>query len=304
MGFKNLMEVIQYFADEKNCIDYLMEMRWPEGIRCAFCYHDKIYHLNTVKKRFKCAKCLKSFSIIKGTIFENSQIPLGKWFAAIYLISSHKKGISSVQLSKDIGVTQKTAWFMLQRIRYAFTNDNYDGKLFGIVQCDEVYIGGKNKNRRGNNRVHNAQGRSLKDKTPVFGMLKTGGKVYTNVVPNTKAETLKPIIQQMVKEGSIVVTDEWKAYKNMPAGYHHVAINHSQEEYVRGAFHTNAIEGFWSLLKRGIYGIYHAVSSKHLQRYCNEFAYRYNTRGIKCYERFYDVMERINCRLSYKTLIA
>src|SRR5690606_3967511 len=162
-----------------------------------------------------------------------SQIPLSKWFVAIYIISSHKKGISSIQLGKDIGVTQKTAWFMLQRIRFAFTNDNYDGKLYGIVQSDEVYIGGKNKNRRGNNRIHKYQGRNLKDKTPVFGMVKTDGKLYTNVVPDTKAKTLNSIIQQMVKEGSIVVTDEWKAYSNMPKEYHHIAINHSQDEYVR-----------------------------------------------------------------------
>lgn len=302
MNFKNLIEATEYFSIEKNCIDYLMEMRWPDGINCTFCHHSKVYHLAGPKKRYKCAKCLKSFSLIKGTIFENSQIPLNKWFVAIYIISAHKKGISSVQLGKDIGVTQKTAWFMLHRIRFAFSNDNYEGKLYGVVQCDEVYIGGKNKNRPLHKRIQNSQGRSLKDKTPVFGMIETGGRLFTSVVPNTKASTLKPLIKKLVKEGSIVVTDEWTAYKNMPEEFYHIAINHGEEEYARGAFHTNSIEGFWSLLKRGIFGIYHFVSPKHLQRYCEEFAYRYNSRKIKCYERFYDVMERISCRLTYKNL--
>lgn len=303
MNFTNLLEAKDFFAKEENCIELLMNMRWPDRISCVFCNHTKIYNLRGPKKRFKCADCSKSFSLTKGTIFENSQIPLEKWFFAIYIMSSHKKGISSVQLSKDIGVTQKSAWFMLHRIRYAFQNESYFKQLDGIVQCDEVYIGGKNKNRHGYKKIKGSQGRSAKDKTPVFGMIKTGGRVFTSVVPNTQAKTLKPIIKQMVKEGSIVVTDEFQSYKNMPKEYYHVSVNHKQKEYVRGEFHTNSIEGFWSLLKRGIFGIYHYVSPKHLDRYCNEFSYRYNTRQVKCHERFYGVLERINCRLKLNELI-
>lgn len=305
MDFKNLLQLNEYFSNPQNCIDYLIAMRWPdENITCVFCEHRKVYKLKGCRPHFKCASCNKQFSITKGTIFENSQVPLQKWYAAIYLISAHKKGISSVQLSVDIGVTQKTAWFMLQRIRYAVKVKGFMKKLFGVVQCDETYVGGKNKNRHAHKRVRNAQGRSLKDKTPVFGIIETDGILYTQVVPDTKAETLKPIIHDLVKEGSIVVTDEWQAYKNMSQDYYHITLKHGEEEYARGGFHTNSIEGFWGLLKRGIFGIYHYVSPKHLHRYCDEFAYRYNTRKYKCYERFFEVMEQINCRLTYKELIS
>ncbi len=303
MILNNLIEISSYFSDKQRCIEYLTKMRWKDGVTCPFCDGKKVYELKGKTKGYKCPKCKKLFSAIKGTIFENSPLPLQKWFVAIYLMSSHKKGISSLQLARDIGVTQTTAWFMTQRIRYAFKNKTFD-KMSGIIQADESYIGGKNKNRSWGKKVAQSQGRSLKDKTPVFGLVDNLGKVYTEVVSDTKAMTLGKVIDKMVKGGSIIVTDEWKAYKKLHRKYLHIVLNHDDEEFVRGAFHNNSIEGFWSLLKRGILGIYHNVSAKHLHRYCDEFSYRYNTRKISENEKFQKVVSRVNGRLKYKDLTA
>lgn len=302
MKISTLPELSKYFEEKQHCIDFLIQMRWNGVPKCVFCDHHRVYELKGQNKRYKCAKCRKQFSVIKGTIFENSPISLQKWFVAIYVISSHKKGISSIQLAKDIGVTQKTAWFMNQRIRYALKVKSFD-KMEGLVQCDETYVGGKNKNRVGDNKDKhgNSQGRSLKNKTPVFGIV-GNGQIYTEVVPNVKTATLKPIIKKMVEEGSIVVTDEYMVYNHLKKEYHHEVIQHRLNEFVRNGYHTNTIEGFWSLLKRGLYGIYHQVSPKHLHRYCDEFSFRYNTRKMMEDERFEHLMKKINCRLTYDEL--
>ncbi|PSL50376.1 transposase-like zinc ribbon protein [Chitinophaga niastensis] len=297
----NLIRISDDFNSPEACMNYLAKMRWNGKIKCAFCEHDKVYELKGKYKRYKCSNCRKQFSVTKGTIFENSPIPLQKWFTAIHILSAHKKGISSIQLGKDLKVTQKTAWFMTQRIRYTLKTRSFN-KMDGVIQCDESFIGGKNKNRHGDKKVPNTQGRSLKTKTPVFGIMHSTGVIYTQVIPDTKAKTIKPIIKNLIESGSIIVTDEWKAYRNMPADYMHIVLRHTEEEYARGAFHNNTIEGFWSQLKRGIYGIYHHVSPKHLHRYCDEFSYRYNTRKMKDAERFEDTMEKISCRLTYKML--
>lgn len=242
MKFTNLLEVTKYFEVKQNCTDYLTEMRWGDKITCTFCNHDKVYELKGVNKRYKCAKCRKQFSAIKGTIFENSPIPLQKWFIAVYIISSHKKGVSSVQLASDLGVTQKSAWFMAQRIRFALKVKSYK-KLTGVIQADETFMGGKNKNRHVDKKVPESQGRSVKDKTPVLGMIAAGGKLHTAVIPDTKAKTIKPIISELVREGSIVVTDEWLGYAGTGKRFSHIVINHNQGEYVRGAFHTKPSKG-------------------------------------------------------------
>lgn len=238
-------------------------------------------------------------------MFHGSPIPLRKWFIAIFLFSAHKKGVSSHQLAKDLGITQKSAWFMLGRIRYAFKVKSITEPMTGMIQADETFVGGKNKNRHEDKKVHEAQGRSVKDKTPVFGMVHNGSKVHTFVVPDTKAKTLKPIIEKMVASGSIVVTDEWLGYSGLNSTHSHVVMNHKAKEYVRGAFHTNGIENFWSHLKRGLYGIYHHTSPAHLHRYCDEFSFRYNSRKITDSERFdFSLRNTENFRLTYKELIA
>ena len=249
----------------------------------------------------KCKDCKERFTVKVGTMFHGSPIPLRKWFIAIYIFSSHKKGISSLQLHRDLGVTQKTAWFMLNRIRDTFGYSSSE-KLTGTTQADETFIGGKNKNRHANKKVKESQGRSVKDKTPVFGMVNSG-KVSTRVVPDTKAKTLKPIIQEIVKQKSIIVTDEWKAYTGLSKDYQHEVLKHNEGQYKNNEFHTNSVEGFWSLLKRGVYGIYHSASSKHLNKYCNEFSYRYNTRSHTDGDRFNLSLQNAGKRLTYKKLI-
>jgi transposase-like protein len=304
--FKNLIEVTQYFSDKQKCIDYLTSIRWNDGnITCPHCGKDKIYALQGATKRFKCASCRKQFSATKGTIFENSPISLQKWFVAVYLLTAHKKGISSLQLSRDISVTQKTAWFMLQRIRFALKHKSFNAPVMdSTVECDETYIGGKNKNRHVSKRVANSQGRSVKDKAPVFGLVERNGRVVAMVVKDTTKNTIQPIIEQHVTKGANVMTDEWKAYIGLNKNFNHGVVQHGEGVYKIGDIHTNTIEGFWSLLKRGIIGIYHNVSVKHLDKYVDEFEFRYNNRDLKDFAKFESMLSLANTRLTYQTLTA
>lgn len=304
--FNNLIEATQYFSDKQTCIDYLTKMRWSNGnVTCVFCNHTKVYQLKGANKRYKCASCRKQFSAIKGTIFENSPISLQKWFVAVYILTSHKKGISSCQLAKDISVTQKTAWFMGQRIRHALQTKSFSKPLMtAVVECDETYIGGKEKNKHKSKRIEGAQGRSGKGKVAVFGMLERDGVVVAMKVKDTKKATIQPIIEQHVVEGSKVMTDEWKAYKGLKKKFEHEAVSHKAGIYVIGIAHTNTIEGFWSLLKRGVVGIYHQISAKHLDRYVDEFEFRYNSRKVSEAARFDNLLTLSNKRLTYKSLIA
>jgi len=303
MKYSNLLEIAESFKDKDTCLNYLASMRWNGSVYCVFCGGDRVYTLKGKYKRYSCGDCRKQFSAIKGTIFENSPIHLQKWFMAVFLISTHKKGISSVQLASSLGVTQKTAWFMGQRIRYALKIKSFNKKLDGVIQCDETFVGGKNKNRHADKKVPKSQGRSFKDKTPVLGMLHAGGDLRLVVVSDTKATTIKPVIKDMVEQGSIIVSDEWKGYNGLSKSYYHIVMDHKKKEFVRGAFHTNSIEGFWGLFKRGIFGIYHYVSRKHLHRYCDEFSFRYNLRFIPNDIKFEGCVKSVNCRLTYKELI-
>lgn len=229
-------------------------------------------------------------------MFEGSHVSLMKWFYAIYIFLSHKKGISSTQLAKDIGVTQKTAWFILERIRHEL-HGKFIATFNNLTQVDETYVGGKNKGR-----MKHVQGRSLKQKVPVVGLL-SDGKVQTFVTPNTSGKILKAIIYKLVKEGTTIISDGWKGYVGLSAKYEHKVVDHGTGEYVKDGFHTNSIEGFWSHLKRGIMGIYHKVSKKHLFRYCDEFAFRYNTRSFSDVERFSLFVMSTYKRIRYHDLI-
>ncbi len=303
MQFKNLKDLLLAFPTEQKCRDFIAKKMWGDSPICPFCNGTKIYSIEN-GKRFKCGNktCYKKFSITVGTIFENTKIPLTTWFAAMYLVSAHKKGISSMQLSRDLGISQKTAWFLIHRIREMFLN-KAPHLLRKVVEADETLVGGKNKNRHAHKKVPHSQGRSHQDKTSVFGLAQRGGYVTTFVVPDTKAGTLYPLIKQMLHNNSVLITDEWLGYNTVKQGFPHVVINHQQGEYARGAFDTNTIEGFWSLLKRGIYGTYHQVSPKHLQRYCDEFGFRYNTRKIKDNVRFEKSFDYAKGRrLKYKDL--
>lgn len=298
--FNSIIDLLKAFPSEQSCIDHLEKLRWNENVVSPFDNDSKVY---TCKgNKYKCKNTGKYFNVKTSTIFDNTKMPLQKWFLAIWLVTSHKKGISSLQLGRDLDITQKSAWFMLQRIRNCFGIDN-DTQLNNEVEVDETYVGGKNKNRHANKKFKNSQGRSAKDKTPVVGMVGRGGKVTARTVDNVKSATLTAEIIRNVKESATLYSDEWLGYKGVSRIYDHSVVKHNQGQYVNGRVHTNTIEGFWSLLKRGIFGIYHFTSKKHLQLYVDEFVFRYNSRNNTESERFNLLLMNLENRITYKELI-
>jgi len=281
------------FATEQICRDYLEQARWGDKHTCPRCGSYKAYKFSD-GRLFKCGDCRKQFTVRVGTIFEDSKLPLQKWFLAVYLATSLKKGISSVQLAKYLGITQKSAWFMLHRIRYAIEVGNGD-LLSGDVEVDETYIGGASANRAF---------QPVKTKEVVFGMVERKGNVKIQHVKSSGARVLLPAIQNNVKRESTIYSDQWQAYKTLGRrGYDHNVVNHSVHQYVVGNNYTQNIENVWSQLKRSVYGVYHQISPKHLQKYCSETEYRYNTRKMSDLERFEAWFPRANVKLTYKGLI-
>jgi transposase-like protein len=304
--FKNLLQVLDYFKNEDTCITYLANSRWGETPTCPHCGNVGAYVTN---RGFKCKakECHKKFTVITGTIFENTKISLRLWFAAMYLCTAHKKGVSSLQLGRDLNITQKTAWFILHRIR-EMLNSNQSEHLSGTVEIDETYVGGslKNKSNKKRKAIQDA-GQQWAKKISVIAMVgRESGTVKTQVVKanSVKFADVLPLIQANVAEDALIITDSSTMYGSLKHSYSHEVVNHVNKEYVRGAMHTNTIEGFFSQLKRGIYGIYHQVSPKHLHRYCEEFSYRYNTRKGTDIARFEDAVKNVNnVRLTYADLI-
>ena len=301
--FKNLIQLLEYFAEDKTCREYLELIRWNGKLACPYkdCGHDHIFRYSD-GVRFKCAKCQRQYSVKVGTIFEDSKITLRKWYAAIYLITSHKKGISSHQLGRDISVTQKTAWFMLHRIRFTL-GINTNDKLSGTIEADETFMGGEEKNKHKSKRTEGTQGRSVKTKTPVVGVMQRGGELRAKKVKDTSGYNLRQFVVKNVAFGSDLHTDEWHGYRHLKALFQHKYVKHNEGEYVSNGVHTNSLEGFWSLFKRGINGIYHQISDKHLQQYVDEFVFRYNTRKQTEDFRFDSMLNNINTHLTYKLLI-
>ena len=306
--FKSIADLLKAFPDETTCYRHLESIRWEDGEPVSpFDPESKVYKCSFKPgkaPRYKCKNTGQYFNVKVGTIFEDTKIPLQKWFMALYILSSHKKGISSHQLAKDIDVTQKSAWFVLHRLRYAFDHPNFKTTMSGTVEVDETYIGGKEKNKHVDKKTEGTQGRSTKTKKPVLGMVERGGNVLTKVVDDTTRLTVQGEINSQVEQGSTVMTDEYLSYRGLNKAYSHEIVQHSAKQFVNGMAHTNTMEGFWSHLKRGIDGIYHHVSFKHLQQYCNEFVLRYNTRKQGTSQRFYFVLKNAEGRLDYKTLIA
>lgn len=259
----------------------------------------------TAEGRYICKDCVKHFSVTVGTIFENTKVSLRKWFMAMYLVSSHKKGVSSLQLSRDIKVTQKTAWFMLHKIRGLYGQSD-SVSLNGEVEMDEMYLGGRETNKHESKRTEGTQGRSTKTKTPIFGMVEREGKVIAMKVENTQGATLMPIVSQFVESGSTTYTDEASIYNKLEQnGYNHVFVNHGQREYVRAKdIHTNSIEGFWAHFKRVVFSTYHCVSKDYLQRYIDEQVYRWNTREESASYRFDDMFSKACKHFDYTDVLA
>jgi len=283
---KTLLEAIAFFNDEQICIDAVAAMKWPDGQpRCAHCHSRDPYYLAT-QKRWKCRKCKKQFSVKVGTIFEDSPISLQKWLPAMWLLCNCKNGISSWEIHRALGVTQKTAWFMLQRIRLALQRDNQH-KLGGVgggpVEVDETFVGPNLRKMHSARRIKLQAGECAQTKAIVMGMLDRDlRQVRAKVIPNVKREVLQQEIIEEIEKGSTVYTDRYPAYDRLGAvqEYVHETVNHV-EEYVRGEVHTQGIENFWSLLKRGLKGTYVAVEPFHLDRYVTEQIFRYNNRATK-----------------------
>lgn len=292
-----MIEFQKIYGTEDACLEFLAKKRWGKDQKERYCPHCGSYETYAFKNGllFKCKDCQKQFTVKVGTIFTDSKVPLAKWFLAIYLATSLKKGISSVQLSKFAGVTQKTAWFMLQRIRYAIENGDGD-ILGGHVEVDETYVGGKP-------RAYAKNGHR-KQKGIVFGAIERGGKMRVRHVKSSGVRVLMPEIKQGIQKGATIYSDQWPAYKRLPEnGYTHLSVNHGELEFVAGLNHTQNIEAAWSHFKRSLVGVYHSVSLKHLQKYCSEFEYRYNTRTIGDRERFEGWFSKTNAHLPYKKLV-
>ncbi len=289
-------------------------MRWVDGVKCPYkdCtaneFNDntnKIYAYSNGKD-FKCSCCKRRFSYKTGTVLENSKIAMRKWLMAMYIFTAHKKGISSVQLAKDIGVTQKTAWFMLNRLRHA-SQMFFGAKFSGTVEADEVYIGGKEGNKHKKNRYKAT-------KAVVVGVISRESKeVKTYHVPSAEYHNLGAKVMESAEVGSTLITDGLSAYETLNKFYDHKTVNHSAGEYVRVEenlarkavkIHTNNIEGYWAQVRRSIYGIYHWVSKKHLQKYLNECSFRFNSRFTTDSCRFTFFLTNTSKKLSYKQLIA
>ncbi|MBZ5557535.1 MAG: IS1595 family transposase [Acidobacteriia bacterium] len=279
-GTLNLSKLAKYFSDEDAARALLEDMRWGNNPTCPHCGGLNPYRLvarkpgaKTRKGLWKCSQCRKQFTVTVGTVFEDSRIPISKWLLAIHLIGSSKKGMSAHQIHRNLGISYKAAWFMMHRLRYAMRSGPLSDLMKGVVEVDETYVGARNK--RGTKR-----GRPGPDshKTPVVALVERGsGRVRAFTMPRVTADTLSEAISANVHPDAMMMTDEFSAYQAL-GRRNHQTVNHSKDEYVRGDVYTNTAEGFFSLLKRGITGTFHHVSRGHLNRYCDEFAFRYENR--------------------------
>lgn len=309
MNFKSLPQLLDYFKEEATCIEYYEQIRWQGEPTCPHCGAEKPYRTT---RGFKCSnnECYKKFTVKVGTIFHNSKIPLRIWFAAIWLATNHKKGISSVQLSIDLNITQKTAWFVLHRIREMLKVKS--PQMLGennMVEVDEAYVGGKEANKHKSKRrsytdkALKNDGSPFKDKKVVVGLIERGGKVVLKYVPRADKKNMVSFIENHVPKDSTIYSDEASIYKKLHKTYNHDSVKHSLDVYVIGNVHTNTIENFWSVLKRGLYGVYHQVSDKHFSRYLDEFSARFNARNLSSNDRFVKFLNDSESVLSYNRLI-
>jgi transposase-like protein len=303
---KTLQEAIVYFSDPARCFAYAIKLRWPNGnVTCPRCNTAKHSFIKTRKLWF-CYTCKKQFTLKVGTIMEDSPITLDKWMAAFWMLCNCKNGISSYELGKALGIHQESAWFMLQRIRKVMQDDFFGSKLgggSGEVEVDESFIGGKARNMHVSERKRRITGTGTKDKTAVMGILERGGKIRTTVVPNRKKAALQGEVRKHVTAGTALYSDALMSYEGLATDYAHQVVDHAVQ-YVDGRVHTNGLENFWSLLKRGISGTYVSVEPFHLFRYLDEQTFRYNNRkDMNDSQRFELAMSQVfGKRLTYAEL--
>ncbi len=300
---KTLQEAIIFYANPDNCLRKLASKRWPRGVACPGCGSTKV-SFNAKRRTWKCSShhAKREFSVKVGTIFEDSPINLSKWLTAVWMIVNCKNGISSYEIGRDLGVTQKTAWFMNHRIRLALQSGSFE-KLTGEVEADETYIGGKARNMHKDKKARKITGTGFVGKVAVMGLLERHGEVRTAIVGNVQADTVQGHIRKNVETGSQMFTDALEGYNGLEADYIHNVIDHA-EAYARGNVHTNGLENYLSLVKRGIKGTYVSVEPFHLFRYLDEQAFRYNNRkDLDDAGRFDLAVSRIvGKRLTYKQL--
>lgn len=316
---KTLLDAVKFFANPVNCREYMVSRRWPNGVRCPQCGSDAVY-FDTSRNGWECKTRhpKRKFTLKTGTIFEDSALGLDKWLPCVWLIANAKNGISSHEIARALGVTQKTAWFMLQRIRLAMQDEHDGGKLGGEVEVDETYIGGKARNMHAGKRkmlmsVIRQDGRPSKSnrwagKVPVLGVLQRGAdgtsRIRTMTVADVRKHRLQQAVRENVEQGSSVYTDALHSYHGLKYGYEHRVIDHA-EAYAKGNVHTNGLESYWSLLKRALGGTYVSVEPFHLFRYLDEQAFRFNNRVLSDAQRFaLAIAGIVGKRLTYAQLIA
>ena len=294
-------EFSQRFPDERAARLFFENKRWGNDIKCAHCGSSEVSECKGhIPMPYRCKTCRKHFSVRTGMVLAESRLPLHKWLMAIYMMTTARKGIPSTQMARELGTTQKTAWFLAQRIRETWMV-SCGGGMGPIVEVDETYIGGKERNKHSHKKLK--AGRGSVGKQAVLGIMERGGNVVAGPVRSVDGETLQGVIRYHVALGSTVYTDSHAGYRGL-TGYDHHAVNHGVGEYVREQAHTNGIESFWALLKRGYYGIYHHMSAKHLHRYVNEFSFRHNTAKIDTIDFISLTAGRmVGQRLTYKDLI-
>ena len=291
---KNLREAIHYFADERRAFEFVVLMRWPDGITCPRCDCGRVSFIST-RKTWKCLGCRKQFSVRVGTIFEGSPLPFSTWLPAVWLIANSKNGISSHELGRAMGITQKTAWFMLHRIRKGMA-DGTVGLMAGVVEVDETYVGGAAKFMHKDRHQYMVTGRGGVDKIAIQGLRERGGKMRATVLGGTSAADVEHNIYKYVSLGTKVYTDKFAGYKGLSANFVHGTVDHGKREFVRGDIHVNGVENFWTLFKRAWRGTYTHMNHEHAHRYLDERLFSFNLRGLNDLERCQAVLGQVTGR--------